>query len=324
MDQSSSASAPPSIDVSIVIPVYRNESTLRGLLDLLSEIQGELGGGMEVVFVVDGSPDRCEAILAAALGEQPFESRLLTHSRNFGSLAAVRTGLASAQGRHLVVMAADLQETRQWVIDCLHALQNGADVVVGVRRKRSDPWGTRMAAGIFWGLYRRLVNRSIPAGGVDVFGCNTAVRDHLLSMGESHTSLVGQLYWVGFRREQVEYERVARPSGKSGWSFSRRVQYLLDSVFAFTDLPIRLLAMTGFGGLFFVVIISAVTLAAKLMGLIEVPGYTGILLSVLFMGALNLLSVGVVGMYMWRAFENTKQRPLSIVMRDLKFESSAL
>ena len=130
------------------------------------------------------------------------------------------------------------------------ALSTGdVDVVVGTREVRADPWPARIAASVFWGLYRRIIQPQIPRGGVDLFGCNRAFRDHLIRLNEANTSLVALLFWLGFRRKTISYVRRARPYGKSAWTIRRKLKYLSDSVFAFSDLPVRLLFYTGLAGL---------------------------------------------------------------------------
>jgi hypothetical protein len=159
----------------------------------------------------------------------------------------------------------------------------------------------------------------MPAGGVDVFACTRAFRDQLLALRERNTTLVGLIFWLGFTRGEVSYERRPRPFGRSAWSFSRRLRYLLDSSFAFSDLPIRLLSMAGITGMAASVLLAAIVLWAKLSGGISIPGYTATVLAVMFFGGLNAFGVGLIGEYVWRAFENTKGRPLYIVARTSQF-----
>ena len=300
------------VTFSLVIPVYKNESTIPALIDAVKGIDRSLGGRLEVVFVVDGSPDACYALLKEALERLPFPAQLLAHSRNFGSFAAIRTGLQSARGEYFAVMAADLQEPPELVVEFFTALASKEwDVVVGTRSSRKDPLLSRLAAAAFWGIYRRFVVKDIPPGGVDVFGCNRPFRDQLLGLEESRSSLVALIFWLGFRRKLVSYER--RLGGKSGWTFRKKFDYMLDSFFAFTDYPIRLLIRLGFIGSAISFLLAAVVLIARLMNQIAVPGYAATMLAVLFLGAINLLGLGVVGTYAWRAYENTKSRPLAVV-----------
>ena len=122
---------------------------------------------------------------------------------------------------------------------------DSCDVVIGTRIRRNDPLTSRLASGLFWRIYRKLVVRDMPQGGVDVFGCNRMFRDHLLQLEESRTSLIALVFWLGFRRNFVEYERQVRQDGESSWTFGKKVEYMMDSIFSFTDLPIRLIFRIG-------------------------------------------------------------------------------
>lgn len=309
--------------LTLVIPVYRNESNLPDLLVAVSKLDTQLNKDLEVVFVVDGSPDRCYEILRDTLPSQSFRSKLVLLSRNFGSFMAIRTGLQNGSGDRFAVMAADLQEPPELVLEMNRVLLKGnIDVVVGVREGRQDPWASRTASKIFWGLYRRYVIPEIPPGGVDMFACNRAFRDTLLTLDERHSSLIAQIFWLGYRREVVTYTRQERVHGKSAWTLRKKVNYLMDSVFSFTDLPIRLLTRVGAFGSALAALFGVFTLIAKLNGMIEVPGYAMIMLAITFLGCLNLLGLGIVGSYAWRTYENTKNRPLAIPMRVEDFGES--
>lgn len=296
---------------SVVIPVYKNEATLPHVLERLEHVHATLDSALEAVFVVDGSPDRSYALLKERLASATFPAQLVCLSRNFGSFAAIRQGLAVARGPHFAVMAADLQEPEDLVIDFFRLLAAGeADVVVGERTGRADPFFSALASRIFWGTYRALIQRDVPRGGVDVFGCNLKVRDALLSLKESNSSLVGLLFWIGYRRKTVPYERLPRKHGSSGWGFRRKVRYLLDSAFAFTDLPISALTTTGVVGVLLSLIVGIVVLVMWARGAIPVLGYTPLVLLVIFSLSANLVGLGIVGAYVWRTFENSKGRPL--------------
>jgi glycosyltransferase involved in cell wall biosynthesis len=312
--------------LSIVIPVYRNAESIPHLLIALSDVarkaNQDFSYATEVVFVVDGGPDNSYALLAQSLPAAPFASQLLLHSRNFGSFSAIRTGLHAARGEYFGVIAADLQEPPELVLQFLEKLHTSEfDVVVGCRENRQDPFFSRVASDAFWKLYKKFVIREIPEKGVDVFGCNSVFREQLLQLGEANSSLIGLIFWLGFKRGEVMYERRERQHGKSAWTLKKKINYLLDSIFSFTDLPIRLLTLFGLLGLIVSILLGIVVAAAKLVGGILVPGYAATVLTVIFFGGLNSLGLGIVGTYAWRAFENTKGRPLAVVMAKQLFNS---
>ena len=299
---------------SLVIPVYRNEANLDRLLAELVKLNGILAGDFEVVFVVDGSPDRCLPLLREKLPGLPLRTRLLSLSRNFGSFAAIAAGLESARGRNLAVMAADLQEPPELVLKFFEVLNTGrADIVFGVRGGRSDPWLSEIASNLFWFLYRKLVIKDMPRGGVDVFACTRDVRDRLLQLQGVDSNLVALLFWLGYRREYIVYERRRRLEGKSAWTLRKKLRYCLNSIFNFTDLPIQLLLWAGALALLLAVSASILVIVAKLRGDIQVPGYTPIVLATLFFGALTSLGFGIVGQYLWLGLQVGRRRPNYIV-----------
>jgi polyisoprenyl-phosphate glycosyltransferase len=298
---------------SLVIPVYRNAATVDALIAALEQIAGRVTGGFEVVFVIDGSPDNSRQLIWDALGRTTLQARIVDHSRNFGSFAAIRTGMQYARGQYIAVMAADLQEPPELALAFFERLGSGeVDVVAGERRSRSDR-GSRNS-GIYWRIYRRFVMSQMPPGGVDMFACTDKVRDVICSLESVNTSLVAQLFWVGFRRELLPYDRLPR-DGKSGWTFSRKLRYLADSVFAFTDLPVHVLWGVGIFGVASAVIIGIVVLIGRIVGLVHVPGYAPTVLAIAFFGSLNMLGLGLMGSYVWRAYEAVKGRPGAIVSR---------
>jgi hypothetical protein len=243
----------------------------------------------------------------------PFPSQLVSLSRNFGSFAAVRAGLSLARGKFIGILAADLQQPVSSITDFFDVLERGADVAVGERSSRSDPWLSQLFASLFWRLYRRFVQPEIPPGGVDAFGCTRQVCDILVSLPEANSTLVGLLFWVGFRRETVTYNRVARPSGKSGWSFMRKLRYAFDSAFAFSDLPITMMIAAGALGIGGAMLLSVAVTVGWATGAIAVQGYTPLMLVALFSFSTTLLALGIVGGYVWRIFENTKGRPMHLI-----------
>jgi glycosyltransferase involved in cell wall biosynthesis len=303
---------------SVITPIYRNAESIPLLIDEFARIDAVIrqrfGTPVEFIFVIDASPDDGEALLEEALPRAPFRSQLISHARNFGSFAAVRTGLQTAKGDCFAVIAADLQEPPEILVSFLEMLQaGGSDIAVGVRRSRADPAMSRLSAELFWRAYRRFIIPDLPPGGVDVFACNKMVRDELLKLDESHASMLGQLYWLGFRKAEVGYDRRGRASGKSAWTFRKKVTYLLDSIFAFTNLPIIGLTLAGLLGTICAVVFGLVIGVMRLTGAVDVPGYAATMVVIMFFGALNMFGLGIVGAYTWRAYENTKRRPLTVV-----------
>lgn len=306
-------SMPEDVAYSVVVPVYGNRDTLPELVARLETIQGKLDRALEVVFVIDGSPDDSYAVLRDLLDDGNLRAQLITHSRNFGSYAAIRTGLGAARGDYVAVMAADLQEPPELTLDFFAQLSSGDyDIGVGARTGRDDPTRSSVMSRTFWRGYRRFVMPDIPNGGVDIFACTRQVAAQLTAMHESHTSMVAQLFWLGYRRVEVPYQRLARTTGRSGWSLRHRVKYMFDSIFAFTNLPITMLVVIGSLGLVGSVIAATGVFVVWAAGGISVPGYTALMLVTLLIGSSLLTGLGVVGSYVWRTYENSKERPFAI------------
>jgi glycosyltransferase involved in cell wall biosynthesis len=277
-----------------------------------------------VVFVVDGSPDNSFDILSEALQSFSLPAQLILHSRNFGSFAAIRSGMSHARGDNVAVMAADLQEPPELVVEFFRLLESdSADIVIGRREGRNDPTMTKVSSTMFWRIYRKYVFPDMPDGGVDIFACSREVRDVILALNESHSSLIGLLYWIGFRRVEVPYRRQERQHGVSGWSFRKKVRYLLDSVFSFTDIPLTVLIAVGAIGGIVTVVAGLVVFIAWLLGAVREPGYTPVMLVLLFSTFSLLTAHGIVGTYVWRAYENTKRRPTAIAMSRWKSDQGA-
>ena len=302
------------IRYSVIVPVYRNRDSIPALIDRIRVMKHAGSGCLEGVFVVDGSPDDSLDVLRQTLAKVHLPAQLVSLSRNFGSFSAVRAGLKVARGEYVGVMAADLQEPPEVLEAFFDSLEAGeCDIALGQRTGRQDPAVSSFAARTYWTAYRRLINRDIPAGGVDIFGCTGEVARLISTFAETHTSLVGLLFWLGYRRKYFPYVRQARQHGKSAWTFGRKLRYLFDSIYAFTDLPILLLQAIGFFGVIGSVTFGVAVFVGYLLGRIQQPGYTPLMIVILASTSALLLGLGVVGSYVERTYENSKGRPVSIV-----------
>ena len=318
-----SNSAAPATMLSVVIPVFKSEANLERLLTEIEAFSRQIPQPMETVFVVDGSPDRCAEILRAQLPGWRVRSRLIELSRNFGSFAAIVAGLRAGQGSHFAVFSADLQEPPSLLAQFHAILSSGdADIVFGYRTGRADPWWSRILSNCFWSLYRWFVLPEVPRGGVDVFACNRKVRDELVQLPEANTNLIALLFWLGFRRAFVPYVRQPRLAGKSAWTLGSKLRYAVDSVFNFTDLPIRVLLLLGFLGMTAAFAASVVLMVMKWLGAVPLTGYNALLLAVMFFGGLTAFGLGIVGQYLWLTFANSRRRPPFVISRTTVFVPS--
>ena len=266
----------------------------------------------EIIYVNDGSADDSSTILLS-LAANDQRVRIITLSRNFGSQVAIMAGLAHATGSHVAMIAADLQEPPEIITDLWRACQNGAEIALATRSTRGDPWASRLFAGVFYRLLRRFAIPTMPAGGFDCFVATRRVGDLLLAQARPNLYLPGELLWLGFDRVIVPYDRLARPSGRSMWTFWKRVRFLFDSFVSFSDVPIRLASTIGL-----LVAVAGFLYAAVVLGLrvttgFPIEGWASLAVIVLVLGGVQLVVIGTLGEYLWRALDLARGRPLYVV-----------
>jgi glycosyltransferase involved in cell wall biosynthesis len=308
--------------VSIVVPVYKNEGSIDQLLHRINEISAAVSGMVEAVFVVDGSPDKSLETLRSQLPMAGFDAKVLLLSRNFGAFSAIRAGLREARGDATVVMAADLQEPTSLITNMLGIVQRDeADVAVGVRQSRKDGVVSRTLSAVFWKIFNRVSSLELPRGGVDIFALSRSARETLNTFEESSTSLIGLIYWMGFRRQEVSYHRVERRVGKSSWSLQKRINYAKDSVTAFSEFPLTVFLWSGAVG-------AIVSLVFALVGAFQYIFTSDhqsqrevTAIGLLFVASYLMAGLGVLGTYLWRIADNVRKRPDSITWKTWEIPS---
>lgn len=294
------------------------------LMDAMRNLLPKFDCEVEIVFVIDGSPDRSEFLIGEDLEKNPINAKIVSLSRNYGAFAAVRAGLEVASGDSIGVIAADLQEPPEILLDFYRTMsEKDVDIVFGKRMGRKDPLLTRLFSSIAWNMYRKFINPDIPKGGVDVFGMSRKVKTSVLNLNETNSSLVGLLFWVGFKRGFVEYQRREREKGESAWNFSSSSKYFMDSIFSFSDLPIKIVMRLGILAITVSFCLGLAIFISRITGKITLPGYTPIALILTSFTGFNALILAVIGNYVWRGFENTKRRPNSIINTIESFNASS-
>jgi dolichol-phosphate mannosyltransferase len=271
-----------------------------------------LGLPFEVIYVNDGSADDSASVLAA-IAIDYHRAGVVTLSRNFGSQAAIMAGLAHATGSHIAVIAADLQEPPEIIASLCGACQNGAEIALATRSTRDDPWASRTFAALFYRLLRRFSIPTMPPGGFDCFVATRRVCDLLLAQARPNLYLPGELLWVGFDRAIVPYDRMARPSGRSMWSFWKKVRFLVDSFVAFSYAPIRLTSTIGLVVALVGFAYAATILALRITIGFPIEGWASLIVIILVLGGVQLVVIGTLGEYLWRALNLARGRPLYVV-----------
>lgn len=208
-----------------------------------------------------------------------------------------------------------MQEPLSLAKEAFLALNAGeCDICFGVRATRDDPTVSKWLSNIFWWAYRRFILPDVPAGGADFFACNRKVRDTIAGLAEKNSFFVGLLFWMGFTRKFIAYERTARRRGKSSWSLRKKAGYFLDSLFNFSALPITALFFLGTAGMAIATVLGILVIIAKVSGLIEIHGYAATATMICFFGGVQAMGFAILGQYVWRSFENSTRRPLDILV----------
>lgn len=300
--------------LSVVVPVYFNQETLVDLHARISEQEKALAGraDLEMVFVDDGSEDDSREILRT-LAAGDSRVRLVFLSRNFGSFTAILAGLNYATGDAIAIISADLQDPPEMIPKMFVKWENGDKTVMAVRENRMDPWASRLFSKMAYVILRRMALPTMPKGGFDFVLIDRQVRDVLVRIGERNTSLMGLILWVGFQQSQIPYTRSERGGGSSRWTFGKKIKYLIDSLLAFSYLPIRFMSGIGvaIGGVGFVY--AVILIVMRFFKAVEVPGWTALMVVTLVLFGFLFLSLGVIGEYLWRTLDESRSRPVFIV-----------
>ncbi len=307
--------------ISIIIPVYFNEENLFPLYsDLKEKVLDRLvqyDFDYEIIFVDDGSGDQSfqKMTMLAEKDEKIINLRL---SRNFGSHAAVLAGLSVCSGCCATMKAADLQEPSEMILAMIEKYLEGNKVVLAVREGREDGFLQRFFANTYYFLVQKMALKEMPQNGFDCYLIDRKVIDVLNLMEEKNTALTGQILWSGFRRAEVRYTRKKRNIGKSRWTLGKKYKLVVDSLLGFSYFPIRFISSIGVLMFFGAFIWMIYLLVNKLSGKIPVTGYTT--LAILLLGGFGIvmLSLGVLGEYLWRMFDAARNRPPYIIEENSK------
>jgi polyisoprenyl-phosphate glycosyltransferase len=305
--------------LSLVVPCYNEASGLASFWARASDALDALALPAEAVFVDDGSRDATYAVLSALAARDP-RVRVVALSRNFGKEVALAARLDHARGDAVVPIDADLQHPPELVAALVARWREGNDVVIALRRDRAtDSAPRRLAADLFHRLFSRVSAVPVPRGAGDFRLMSRPVVDALRSMPERIRYMKGMYAWVGFRTATVDYDVEERAAGASRYGFFRLWRLALDGIVSFSALPLRVSSVLG---AFFALVALAyggwLTVRTILHG-VDVPGYASLMVVVLFLGGVQLLSLGVIGEYLGRMYDEVKARPLYLVRARLGF-----
>ncbi|WP_158046838.1 glycosyltransferase family 2 protein [Skermanella pratensis] len=299
--------------LSLVIPCYNESANIEPLFARLFPVLDTLPLDWEVVCVNDGSRDDTLERLTAVHDREP-RVRVVDLSRNFGKEAALSAGLAVADGDAVVPMDADLQHPPELLPDLVARWREGFDVVIAIRQARTgQSAGNRLGARVFYWLFDRMSEVPLPREAGDFRLLDRVVVDVINRMPERTRFMKGIFAWVGFRQTTIPYVQGERASGETKWGFLKLLRFSMVGLTAFSTFPLRVWGLVGavVSGLAFCYIVMRLMRTA-LYG-IDVPGYESIIVTVLFLGGVQLLTLGIIGDYLGRVFDEVKGRPLYIV-----------
>ena len=307
--------------LSVVIPVYYNSETLEMLYSRLTQVsEANPDMDMEVVFVDDGSEDNSHGIILkiAAQNQNVIAVRL---SKNFGSFVACLAGLTKATGDSSVIISADLQDPPELISEMFLKWKEGSQVVMAVRSQRKDNFVKVFFANMYYRIFRLLITKDMPKMGFDFVLIDRKVIEVLINMQEKNTTLMGLILWTGFRRAEIPYTREDRKFGKSRWTLAKKIDYFLDSIMAFSKFPIRAFSLMGLL-LFFMSLLGTVyVILAKTLGWVTMPGWSSLMAMMLMLFGIVFFALGMIGEYIWRNLEESRQRPLFIIESEFQAPS---
>ncbi len=302
--------------VSIVIPVYYNEDNLYPLYhDLRENFIEKIDYDYEIIMVNDGSKD-CSYDVMRKLAEEDPHIKILSLSRNFGSHAACLCGLSKSTGNCAVIKAADLQEPTELILEMIESWKSGNNVVLACREEREESRSKVGFANLYYWLVRKTALPTMPKNGFDIYLLDRKVINVIDSLDEKNSAITGQILWSGFKTGVVYYTRKAREIGTSKWTLKKKVRLVSDTLFSFSTLPVRLLEIMGVLSMFIGLIWAISVFISKVIGDIPVSGFATLFIFNLLSFGITMISLGILGEYIWRTFDAARNRPPYIIEED--------
>jgi len=300
------------IDLSVIIPIYNEEMNLVLMNNRIIAALLPMELQYEIIYVNDGSKDNSLPIIIG-LSQENTSVKYIDFSRNFGHQIAISAGLENARGERIVIMDGDGQDPPELIPDLVTKSKEGFEVVYAKRKKRKgESFIKKLTAKLFYRFLANITQIEIPLDTGDFRLIHRKVQKVLLNMPEQHKYLRGQIAWIGFDSTFVEYDREERMGGNTKFTYSKMMRFATDGISGFSNWPLKVATMLGFAvsGIAFMLIIYS--LYQKFFGYTEV-GWTSLHISVLFLGGVQLLGIGILGEYLGRVSENVKNRPTYIV-----------
>ena len=309
-----------SIELSVVIPVYNSAEIFPELYRRLLNTLDSTVNSFEIIAVVDGCADDSADVIASFC-KKDNQLKLVELSRNFGHQSAITAGLELTSGEMIIVMDDDLEDPPEILPKFIDKAKEGYDIVYGIRKKRKVSIFRRLLYNIFYRVLNIFSEVEMPHDAGDFGLMRRPVVEYLNYMPESNRYLRGMKTWLGFRQVGIQYERGARTTGESGYSMIKYIKFAIDAILSFSYKPLIYVSITGliisFIGFFFGLRIIIMKI---FQGTPDVPGWVSLMVIVLFIGGVQLLSIGIVGQYIARIYDETKRRPRYVIRRKIGFD----
>lgn len=304
------------MELSIVIPIYNEEGNLPELHDRLCKAANEIGKPFELIFVNDGSRDNSLLELIQLSKTHP-STKYINLSRNFGHQIAVCAGLDHAKGKAVAIIDGDLQDPPELIAEMYQKWQEGFQVVYAKRKERKgDSWFKKTTAKLFYTILKSLTQIDIPVDTGDFRLMDRQIVEDLKQMPEQNKFLRGQIAWLGYKQTAVLFDRDKRKHGKTGYSIGKMTSLAIDGITGFSDKPLQYVTRLGFVISLFSLIVIIYALYAHFVLHRTIEGWSSIIISTMFIGGVQLLSIGVIGAYISRMNKNIRNRPLYLIESD--------
>jgi len=308
------------IDISIVIPVFYSSGIFSVLYSRLVKTLENIDKSFEIIAVVDGCTDGSAEVIAGINAQDP-RVKLIEFSRNFGNQMAITAGLKCSAGDMVVIMDDDLEDPPEVIPELIDKAVEGFDLVYAVRKKREISWLKNTVFKSYYKFLNILSNYDFPSNTGDFCLMKRPIVDVLNAMPESHRYIRGLRSWVGFKQTGIEFYRESRHSGESGFNVLKYFKFASDGIFSFSDMPLKLIAYLGFFISLASFLFAIVLIVARLEGVLpDVQGWASTVVIILFIGGVQLFSIGVLGQYIGRIYDEVKSRPPYIIKRSLGLE----
>ncbi|TVX93649.1 glycosyltransferase family 2 protein [Paenibacillus agilis] len=306
--------------ISVVIPAYYEEEVIEHCYETLTEVMSRTNYAYELIFVNDGSRDRTIEILTH-IAHNDGNVKIIDFARNFGHQAAVTAGISKAKGDAVVIIDADLQDPPEVIVSMIAKWEEGYDIVYGKRKKREgETWFKLVTAKYFYKFLNYMSDVDIPKDTGDFRLIDSKVAHIFNRMSEKNRFIRGMISWIGFKQTYVEYDRNERFAGETKYPLRKMIRFATDGIVSFSSKPLKYIMRIGFVTVILALGLLIYSVCAKLLGSPTEPGWTSIMVAITLFSGVQMLSLGIIGEYIARIYDESKNRPLYIVQNEVNFE----